>query len=406
MELYRSPGVSRRCAKWAKETISSIIPRLPFQYNYSNQTTFKALIRTPIEKVNLLNEEEFKSKRYSGGDDAPFLDFGKRPLPEQYDVKSSEESSDSFYTSKLEYEMDTSLGYWNPIPNKAGRDKPGISSEINICVDTVKKKAIRMMPGLPEMCDRKIERLLFKIALLHEIGHHFTFANFAYGDIPSKDIRDVYILEGLASFFAESWANQEEKIILAEMATHQDSPYRFYQYFKHADVSQLLTSFLLERSNDGALDSFNHVVGAKVNFNGGFQICRGRFDGVIFDWSDKGGSIVAHDFIKALISVREGCYISPKIEMIIGRYRPINTLIVTGKDSKIVDYYGYCPQNIIKMDENRITQAIEKHQDDDPGDVRENTLNELDIDEEKIIPFKNSNTQLDNELGYFGDLTI
>jgi hypothetical protein len=83
------------------------------------------------------------------------------------------------------------------------------------------------------------------------------------------------------------------------------------------------------------------------------------------DWSEKGGRIVAGEEIKALSTMRRGIFITPRIQLLIGRF-PKEAIVVANKIQNVADY-GELPDNIMVLPKDKadLFEIIRRHLADD-----------------------------------------
>ena len=279
--------------------------------------------------------------------------------------------------------LDTSIGCWGPTfeVNADRTVQSGRwSSVILLCPELIRKKAVMLRSRVPEVKSNQIEKSVFRVALLHEIGHHYTFGNFSAPDLrEALGYADLNIFEGLANWFAYMNCTTEERYVQAEIAIDQKICYRYYLFFKHADVTKLLDCFLAEGSYAQAPVALTHVIGGRMDHNGRMMTVGGPYDGVAMDWSGKGATIIAKTFIKALGTMNAGCFITPRIDMLIGRF-PDRVQIVTNKIEMAADY-GQLPPHIneIPKDEVDLESIIGKHLADVDAERIDNILHEAGV---------------------------
>jgi hypothetical protein len=380
--IVSSGGVSGRFVRWTKAILASVGPDL--EYGSGAKSLFKHSIRTPVATVHLLNTRSYKREIGMENDEEPFLSRSKIARPEDYDPSTlKHQSIRQGLADKPYFKHDLSLGCWRPVDRDGGQDVPGIVGEIFLCIDGIREVARRIAPNVPEVNDSDVEEYTFRTALLHEIGHQFTFANFSLSGIPDRDDRDALMIEGLASWFANMLSKPNDRLVQAEIAAYQPAPYRIYQLFKHSDITELLRSFISDASYASSSLAFSKVVGGRLNMNGHIMKVGEKADGVLFDWSDRGGYMVAGSSIKGLVSFSCGIFISPIIDFLIGRY-PKETLVIAGKITNVMDY-GSLPSNVKIIGEERVRKAITICADSSADSVVPNVLAELGFDNDNIF---------------------
>jgi hypothetical protein len=98
------------------------------------------------------------------------------------------------------------------------------------------------------------------------------------------------------------------------------------------------------------------------------------------DWSGRGGIIIAGDSIRGLGTMNRGCFITPKIEFLIGRF-PKETLIISNEITNIFDY-GRIPENVMILPKNEkdLSAIIRSHKQEDGTFALRQILQELGID--------------------------
>jgi hypothetical protein len=386
-KIIRSPDVPDVYEKWTKEILQKLGPCI--SYREGSRVPWSSSINTIVARIFLLNEESYRRRSGIEGENSPFLKRGKMTTPDAYsDARARGLKSNEFYKDFPTIEFDITYGYWNPLRIGGSHDMPGVIGEITICIDRVKALHRRILPGLPDVDQTRIEEHLFKTVLLHEFGHHYSMANFSYNGIPDEDERDLFVMEGVAGLFANLMSDTDGRRVQAEVAAYQPCPYRIYQYLKHADITKLLECFMNEGSYQNLPSVFSYVIGGRHNLNGYLMSTKGAYDGVLIDWMDRGGQLVSGTFIKAVTSISKGCVISPRIGMLIGRYSP-NVLVVAGEIENRVDY-GILPANIKIIDEKQVKSVIEAHQAESSGTMVLDILAELGFDEGSLDKNKRS----------------
>jgi hypothetical protein len=314
-----------------------------------------------------------------------FLESGYEPSVEAYNNILSKNivSLEDFYGSMNKVYLDASLGCWGPIFEQDGAktiQSGQWSSEILLCIDRIKEKASTFKNRVPEVKANQLEKCVFRTTLSHEIGHHFTFGNFSIPAlIEALTYSDLNILEGLASWFAYMFCTPEDRLVQAEMAVDQKICYRYYLFLKHADISGLLDCFLSEVSYSKAPIALSRVIGSRLDHNGRMMTVAGLYDGVAMDWSGKGATIIAKGGIKALGTMSAGCFIAPRIDLLIGRF-PKDAMIVTNEIVTAADY-SVLPDNIIVLPRDVIDLEviINKHLKDDYKVLVRNILVEAGV---------------------------
>lgn len=381
-KIISSGGVSGRFVRWTMAILASIGPDV--EYGNGTKSLFKHSIKTPVATVYLLNTRSYERETGMENGEEPFLCRSRVAGPEDYNlVASKHQNIRQVLADKPYFKHDLTLGCWRPVVREGGADVPGVVGEILLCIDRIRDAAREIAPSVPEVNSSEVEECTFRTALLHEIGHQFTFANFSQSGIPDRDNRDALMIEGLASWFANMMSKPSDRFIQAEIAAHQPAPYRIYQFFKYADITELLKSFISDASYASSPIAFSKVVGGRLNMNGHIMRVGGKADGVLFDWSDRGGYLVAGESIKGLVSFSCGCFISPSIDFLIGRY-PKDTFVVAGEIKSITDY-GSLPTNVKKLGEARVRKAIASCADSSTDSVVPNVLAELGFDNDNIF---------------------
>jgi hypothetical protein len=380
-EIIVSPDIPSRFEKWTREILELFGPNITYSAGR------KYSLRMPVSRIYLQGEREYEKSLSSEESDLKRLNTGYSPRLESYaNLKSDQPSVDirRFYGEERVVPIDSSLGYWTPI---AVYDQLGIrvnrrfESVIFLCPSRIQKYAPKLRRRLPEIDPRLLQKYVFKIALIHEIGHHYSLANFPTTDVQLvMAFQDLNILEGLANWFAYMFLTKEERWVQAEMAVNQDITYRHYLYFKHSDLSVLLDCFLAEMNYSKAPVALKKIIGGQHNLNGFMMSVGGKYDAIAMDWSGRGGIIVAGDSIKGLATMNRGCFIAPKIEFLIGRF-PKETLVIANEITNIFDY-GKIPENVIILpkDEKDLNVIINSHKQDDAMIALRLILQDIGID--------------------------
>lgn len=379
--IIRSTDVPDDYEKWTREVLQELGPNVV--HGEGNKVLFKSSIRTTVDRVYLLNQESYDRTKRSD-ESSPFLTRAKIGRLESYQrpiVRGV--APREFYRDLPDGELDTSVAYWRPMPPRGQADQSGVFGEIYVCIDQVREISRRISPRLPDVDKSRIEEYFFKACLHHEFGHHYSMANFTYDGIPDESERDMFVIEGMAGWFAYMRSGIGERRVQAEYATLQKPPYRIYQYLKHADVTKLLHCFMSVGNYRNVPSAFSYVIGGIHNLNGYLMSVDGPYDGVFIDWSGRGGQLVAKTAIKATTSMTMGCIISSRIDLLVGRYPP-EVLVVAGKIGKYIDY-GILPPNIKLVDSRRIESAIEDHKRDPSTTLTGNVLAELGFDNDNLF---------------------
>jgi len=373
-----SSNIQRRFKKWTNELLSKFGPDI----TYSNN---KYQLRRPLSRIFLLNESDYDSLHMKLSTKSDFLVDGFEPSFDKYTQlkDASVVNLEEFYQNENIITLDTSLACFCPV--FADSDAiPMMSSDFDsvilVCPDRISESAQRLENKLPEIESDLIERLLFRVALTHEIGHHYTLGNFSVTALREvQKFKDLNILEGMANWFAYMFLDQNERWVQAEFAISQRPSYRHYLYFKHSDMSQLLDVFLKDMDYSKAPIALKNIIGGKLNLNGHMVSVASKFNGVAMDWSDKGGTIIAGEEIKALTTMKKGFFITPKIDLLIGRF-PQEVTIVTNEIANAPDY-GKIPDNIkvLPRDKADIMTVIKNHFSDDNNKKVESILTELGL---------------------------
>jgi hypothetical protein len=380
-EIIASRSTPKRFVKWAREILGLFGPDITYSAGR------KYSLRMPVTRIFLLDEREYDESLSGVVSNLRRLTTGYSPKFESYSVLKDYQSSvdiGEFYGKEHTVPLDTSLGYWTPTPvfDQLGiRVNDRFESLVFLCPSRIQRYACQLRERLPEINPRFLQKYVFKIALIHEIGHHYSLANFSATDVQTvMTYQDLNILEGLANWFAYMFLSQEERWVQAEMAVDQDVAYRYYLYFKHSDLSALLDCFLAEMDYSKAPVALKKVIGGQHNLNGFMMSVGGKYDGIAMDWSGRGGIIVAGESIKGLGTMNRGCFITPKIEFLIGRF-PKEALIISNEITNVFDY-GMLPDNVVilpKMDKD-LNAIIGSHKNEDSAIGLRLILKDLGID--------------------------
>ena len=380
-EIKASHDIPKRFEKWTREILRLFGPEITYSAGR------KYSLRMPVSRIYLLGEREYNESLSSEESDLKRLKTGYSPRLESYaDLKDDQSSVDirQFYGKERMVPLDSSLGYWTPTPvhDQTGiRANDRFESLVFLCPSRIQRYALALKGRLPEIDPRFLKKYVFKIALIHEIGHHYSLANFSAADVQVvMAYQDLNILEGLANWFAYMFLTQEERWVQAEMAVDQDVSYRHYLYFKHSDLSVLLDCFLAETDYSKAPVALKKVIGGQHNLNGFMISVGGKYEGIAMDWSGRGGIIIAGDSIRGLGTMNRGCFITPKIEFLIGRF-PKETLIISNEITNIFDY-GRIPENVMILPKNEkdLSAIIRSHKQEDGTFALRQILQELGID--------------------------
>jgi len=359
-EVIRSPSIPSRFAGHLNELKRRLGPNVA--YGDGPKQTYTYSISRPISAFHLLAEGEYEQVRHKLK-----MNVARCYEPPLEDYSSLLEDSafnpSQFYRGKKTVDRDTSLGFWCPLlPDKNPGSRSSSDSEyeahVFLCPDRIINLAKSLEGNLNDIPKRSFEKAVFEAVALHEIGHHYMLANQPYhvverlSRVEMDGIADSRISEGLANTFAYLMGGSHARMALCQIALNQGLSYRLFLFLKHADISTLLDCFSKPDNYAKAPWALGHVFGGKHNLNGFGIYVNGRFDGTAFDWSDKGGRIVAKDGIRTLTTMLDGCFIAPRIDLLVGRFPP-NSLIVTNEIGNAPDY-GQFPANIIVLPRERV----------------------------------------------------
>lgn len=353
--------------KWTQELLAVFGPVV----TYDNALGFrkKYPIRKPVTRIRLLDENEFDREQSMTG--YAFLERGYEPPWESYKALKEEEAVNftEFFEGLEQTAPEMNPAFWRPLLRYEGL-RPTLDydydSEILLCPSRVSSLASEIQGRVPEVEAATVERLLFRVVLAHEIGHHFTLANYsAFNVVNILKNPDLNVLEGLANWFAHAILSKEERWVLAEYAIRLSNSRRLYLYFKHSDISGLLDIFFSGTDYEKAPAALNKIIGGRLNLNGSTVVVKTSFDGVAMDWSGKGGRIIAGEEIKALSTMIRGVFITPRIQLLIGRF-PKETIVVANEILNIADYQQL-PDNvmILSRDSANLAEIINRHISDD-----------------------------------------
>lgn len=378
-QIVCSEGVPNRYIKWTQEILNKLGPEI----SYSSGSHYHLI--EPISAIYLLTEKEYGEVKERLGFNCSFLDSGFEPCPEEYNGIASKSfvKLEEFYGGMIKTRLDASIGCWGPtFEQNGGRtiQSSRWSSIILLCTDKIRKKAVSLRGRVPEVKANQMERCVFRITLYHEVGHHYTFGNFSVSALlEALSYADLNIFEGLANWFAYMHCTSEERWVQAEIAVDQKISYRYYLFFKHADVTKLLDCFLTDACYAKAPVALTQVIGGRLDHNGRMMTVGGPYDGVAMDWSGKGATIIAKTSIKALGTMNDGCFITPRIDLLIGRF-PKNVMIVTNTIVTTADY-GELPNNIIVLPRDKVNleSVINSHLEDDEKTRARNILIEAGV---------------------------
>jgi hypothetical protein len=328
--------------KWVKK----VIEPFGFQINYKNKEKYN--IKSPIDTIYVLDESEYEYThseiRNSWRGIEPDKEFYKG-------IKGIKKSKlKSLLSEQPTVVRDIGPAFWVK-PTKSQKISETVNiqkgkSYIIICPEKIKNLSIKLEPGLHELRGQDLTFKVFRVALIHELGHHYSYANLSKKQISILiNSEDLNISEGLANWFAYIFLSKGERYILAENSIRQKPRYRNYFILRYADVSKILNNLYNNDDILSAIQEFSQTIGGKLDLNGKLLSIQTKATGFMMDWSDKGGKIIAGEYIQALGPMKSGCFITPKIEFLIGRF-PSDTLIVTNEILRIEDY-DTLPPNIV-----------------------------------------------------------
>lgn len=372
---------------------------------------YSCTISRPIAAIHLLDDASFDETRKGLG-----KNIGKAYEPEIDDYSSIAQTSsndiDQFYRNKAVVDIDTGLGFWCAFSPKDEAHTAESYSEgsdweahIFLCPNRIAKLARNLCTELFDVNKRNIEKAVFQAVTLHEVGHHYMLANQPISgvrrltQVELDGIADSRISEGLANTFAYLMGDEDTRRAICQIATKQSLSYRLFLFLKHADISSLLNCFSKPGGYVGAPAALTHVFGGKHNLNGFSMFVKGRYNGVAFDWSGKGGSIIAKEGIWTLTTMLDGCFIAPKIDLLIGRFPP-GSLIVANEISKAPDY-GSLPSNILVLPKNEVNleDIISNHiGHDDNDELIWRILVDLRINEQWLGKFRPREKEMENDI--------
>lgn len=360
-KVESSRRINKKFKNWVQELLTVFGPGV----TYDNGLGFRKryLFSRPVTRIRLLDEIEFDRALSRNG--YAFLERGYEPPWESYEALEEGEAVNftEFFRGLEQITLEMNPGCWRPIL-RYGRIGPTLDydTEILLCPKRISSLADEIRNRLPEVKPEAVERLLFRVVLTHEIGHHFTLANYSAFDVVSIiENRDLNILEGLANWFAHAVLPKEERWVLAELATRLDISRRHYLYFKHSDISGLLDIFFSGTDYRKAPAALHKIIGGKMNLNGSRLVVETNFDSVAMDWSGRGGMIIAGEEIKGLATMNRGVFISPRIQLLIGRF-PKKAIVVANEILNIADY-EQLPENvkILPRDSTDLAEIIRRH---------------------------------------------
>jgi hypothetical protein len=354
-QIRVSKRLAPRYKRWAKELLALFGPDI--SYGEGSKVCRCYHIKHPVNMVDILDDKDYNEMTDSH-EKSDFIATGKAPIDPEYSRARGLGFSDlEPYRKLASTSMDMSLGNYRPIPlSQKTLWKAETTGNITLCVPAIRRESLELRFRVPEIAPREMERLTFRTCLLHELGHHYCFGNFCYEDIPSAETRDLFILEGYANWFANIMGTPDERLVLAELAIGQKPPYRIYQYLKHASVETLLDALFVSANYLESVRAFEHIVGSRHNMNGRSAIGSGKYHGVLVDWSGNGGGLLAGDFIKSTTCISDGFIITPRINVMAGRY-PKNVLILTSTRTNPIDY-RIKPKNMVIVEEQKLREAV------------------------------------------------
>ena len=359
-----SKDIDKKYKDWAEKIINKLTNTL------QDEKGRKFVLKKPINTIYILNRKDYEYTSLA-------LCHGWRRVEpsfesyKEYLLSASMDDVKLFYSKQPTVIKEFTPSFWRRgWDGKERRILEDISiapyeGYIFLCPDLIQKRVNELLPRLHELKNQDIEFSLFRIILLHEMGHQYS-----YGNLPSdqlsilQDNEDGNMSEGLANWFAFQFCTREERWILAESTVDQKPCYRYYYILRYADISPLLDSLINRTIVYSALQEFAKIVGSRLILGGGMISVRERVYGTIMDWSGKGGKILAGESIQLLGPMMSGCIVTPKIEVLFGRF-PKNTLIVTNEITRIEDY-GKLPPNIIILPKDKvdISAIIRSHWND------------------------------------------
>jgi len=407
-EIIRSTGVPESYEKLTAKLMSELGPNIT--YGDGPRTLFKYSITKPVSTVHLLDQPEYdeERKKYKKMNEMAYepdiADYGSVNWSITDDIIG-------FYKKQNTVNTDTSFGFWIPqaISNEDYR------THIYLCTSRIEELSKRIKQDLFDINNKNFMQLTFHAILLHELGHHYLLANQPLSKVKQltsvdfDGIADSWISEGMANTFAYLLGNADTRKVLCQIHVElkQNASHRLFLFLKHADIQALLNCF----TNPGAVDSapaaLNHVFGGKMNHNGKQCWVNGPCDGVAFDWSGKGSCIIAKDRIKALCTMMDGCFITPSIDLLVGRF-PQDVLIITNEIKQHPDYHKL-PKNIMIISKSKcdLSVFIERHilehhnlikkdKDARDDDRIQKMLMDLGLPEEWINKFRSRVNEIDD----------
>ena len=392
-EIKKSGNIDVRYIHWVRKTIR------PFGPVLSDNTGRQFTLRRQIDAIFLLTDDEFK---------VALRILDRTQIAISGSIESNLEITEmaSLISSVVEEPIKGSTlesfrAFWfPPIPNESFialkpllNELPKIvkdtfssgKSYIFLSPEAIRNLSTRIAPRIHELKGRDIFQSVFKIVLIHEIGHHYAFGNISREDYIRIvwDHDGKFISEGLANWFAYQFCSKSERWILAEMALVQPLQYRYYHVLRFLDTAGILGRLLEESAPSiGKL-------GGKIFFK--VPLCANRINGFqnMMDWDGNGAKILAIEYIDAIGPMMKGCLISPKIGRLIGRF-PEDFLIVTNAINQILDYERLPPNILLIPKEKKDIEAIAEHNKEKVGDEYvKSVLEEIGINQNwiwKIFP--------------------
>ncbi|MFH0856155.1 MAG: hypothetical protein V1869_06605 [Candidatus Omnitrophota bacterium] len=262
--------------------------------------------------------------------------------------------------------LETPLAYWSMLPQDL--EFMGIKLVKGGCYVVIRPELIEKLSNKlkTRLADEKItdlEKALFRVTLIHELGHHYSLSNLLPDNWPitsdSKYINDINFAEGLANLFAHRVLSPEERRVLAEMAVEQPACYKLYLDLRYYEKSNsMLKILMIEKDYIKALKVFSELMPNKLLMGSGTWTVE-KAD-AFFDCSKGGGNILAGEI--DFLFPYKGYVIAAKIHNLIGRYSN-DSLIISNAIDNHPDYV-ILPRNIIVIDKDEydLEKIIKKHQ--------------------------------------------
>jgi len=345
--------VKPKYLKWTHDLYARLGP------NVTDERGRTFVVLNPISKILLADAREYSTVWWA----TESMRRGKVPSGQSYQsLKDSQTNEIVDFLIRLKGTcLEMSPAFWICPYEDVHVDRNltlhSFESNIVICPELIRNETLKLRSRVPEVETGMTEKLLFNAVLLHEAGHHYMFGNFDPAKLVQvRELLDLNLCEGFASWFAYNLATKEERYLLAESALTMQEPYRYYLVLKPYQMTDLLECFLKNADYLAGLRTFIGIAGWRILLSSGGIYANERIQGgVLMDFSVEGGIVVAGELIERIVPLPRGYIITPKIEYLSGRC-PRGSMIFA---NEIVEHpdYGMLPENIVVIPKDRLDLA-------------------------------------------------